>query len=165
MRAGTHIVAGVAVGYFAGALAGLEPLSIAALGALGGVVAMVPDIDHPQSAIRRKTGVLGSLAAVGMSHRGITHTVPAVLLFGLLASLVGGPLILIVVSMAYASHLVLDACTPSGVPLLWPLTNRRMHLLPHPLWVRTGSMREKGVLLGMMALTVFVSYQASISGF
>lgn len=159
MRAGTHIVAGVAVGYFAGALGGLEPLSIAALGALGGLVALIPDIDHPQSAIRRKTGRIGTLAAFWMNHRGITHTVPAVALVAALSAIFVAPLVVVVVSMAYASHLALDACTPSGVPLLWPLTNRRMHLLPHALRVRTGSMREKGVLLAMVAMTLVTAYR------
>jgi inner membrane protein len=164
MRAGTHIVAGVGVGYLVGAAAGMEPLAIAALGALGGLAAMVPDIDHPQSAIRRKTGRIGTLAAFWMSHRGITHTVPAVAVVLLVASLLVAPIVALVVSMAYASHLVLDACTPSGVPLAWPLTDARIHLLPKPLRVRTGSFREKGVLLGLVVVLLVTAWNGRGAG-
>ena len=73
MRGGTHITAGVIVGYALATSAGLSPVEVLALGAVGGLCAMIPDIDHPQSAIRHKTGLLGDLAAFWMKHRGITH--------------------------------------------------------------------------------------------
>jgi inner membrane protein len=152
MRAGTHILAGVFVGYAVGAGAALSPVELYALGAVGGLCAMIPDIDHPQSAIRRKTGLLGHLAAFWMNHRGITHTLLAVLLMLLISSLLVSPLVALVMTAAYASHLLLDACTPSGVPVFGPVSWRRVHALPRGLRVRTGSFAEKGVLLGMLVL-------------
>ena len=160
MRAGTHIIAGVMVAYALGGSAELTPIQIGALGALGGLVALLPDIDHPNSAIRAKTGLLGTLAAFWMTHRGITHTLPAVLVVWALAALLSSPLVALVCAAAYASHLVLDACTPSGVMLLWPLSNRRLHLLPRALWIRTGSFRERGVALALGAVLVWSAWPA-----
>jgi inner membrane protein len=152
MRAGTHVVAGVAVGYLIGVGAAWTPLSIAALGALGGVVAMVPDIDHPQSAIRRTTGRIGTLAAFWMNHRGITHTMLAAAVWGLVCALLLPGNVALTMFYGYLSHIALDMCTPSGVPFWGPLTWRRYHLLPGGLQVRTGSFAEKGVLLGLVSV-------------
>jgi len=155
MRGGTHIIAGVLVGYVVGASAGVPLLDSAALGAVGGLAAMLPDIDHPQSAIRRKTGVLGTLAAFWMNHRGITHSALAVLIVGLVATLLSQPLMTAAIAGGYASHLLLDSCTPAGIPLFWPAA-RRIHLLPSVVRIRTGSFAERGVALAMVAL-MFVS--------
>jgi inner membrane protein len=158
MRAGTHIVAGVAVGYVIGVAAAWTPLSIAALGALGGLCAMVPDIDHPQSAIRRKTGALGTAAAFWMNHRGITHTLLAAAVFALVCALIARPEVAAAMAGGYLSHLILDACTPSGVPFLGPLSWRRFHLLPGGMRVRTGSFAEKGVLLTFVVVLFWSSW-------
>jgi inner membrane protein len=158
MMAGTHILAGVIVGYTVGASAGLSPVELLALGAVGGLCAMIPDIDHPQSAIRRKTGLLGTMAAFWMKHRGITHTLLAVLLMLLISSLLVSPFVALVMTAAYASHLFLDACTPSGVPLFGPLSWRRVHLLPRGLRVRTGGFAEKGFLLLMLSGVVLSAW-------
>jgi inner membrane protein len=158
VKAGTHIVAGVTVGYLVGVSAGWTPLSVAALGALGGLCAMLPDIDHPQSAIRRKTGALGTAAAFWMNHRGITHTLLAAAVFALVCALIARPEVAAAMAGGYLSHLLLDACTPSGVPFLGPLSWRRVNLLPAALRVRTGSFAEKGVLLvltGALFLSVW----------
>jgi inner membrane protein len=158
MKAGTHIVAGVTVGYLVGVSAGWTPLSIAALGALGGLFALIPDIDHPQSAIRRKTGILGTAAAFWMTHRGITHTLVAAAVFGLFCALIARPEVALTMFGGYLSHLILDGCTPAGVPLFGPLSWRRVNLLPAALRVRTGSFAEKGVLLvltGALFLSVW----------
>lgn len=163
MRAGTHIMAGIAVAYALGANAGLSYLQIGALGAVGGLCALIPDIDHPQSAIRRKTGILGTMAAFWMNHRGITHTLLAAALVALLSAALLPELIAATIAGAYLSHLVLDACTISGVPLLGPLTWRRFHLLPAIARVRTGSLREQGALLAMVVV-VFLS-EASRAGY
>ena len=152
MRAGTHIVAGVAVGYIVGVAAAWTPLSIAALGALSGLAAMAPDIDHPQSAIRRKTGILGTAAAFWMTHRGITHTLVAAAVFALVCALLFRVEVAAAMAGGYLTHLILDACTPSGVPFFGPLTWRRFHLLPGGLQVRTGSFAEKGVLLALVCV-------------
>ena len=155
MKVGTHIIAGVMAGYIVGATAGLPLLESGALGAVGGVAAMLPDIDHPHSAIRRKTGVLGTLAAFWMKHRGITHSIAALAVVWGVMLFIGQPLIGAAVVGGYASHLLLDGCTPAGVPLFWP-ASRRVHLLPSVVRIRTGSFAEQGVALLLIAL-LFVS--------
>ena len=155
MKGGTHILAGALVGYSVGAMAGLPLFESGALGAVGGLAAMLPDIDHPQSAIRRKTGAVGTLAAFWMSHRGITHSALAVLLVGLVAALLSQPLFAAAIAGGYASHLILDGCTLSGIPFFWPAA-RRIHLLPSGVRIRTGSFAEQGVALMLIAL-LFVS--------
>jgi inner membrane protein len=61
--------------------------------------------------------------------------------------------------LGYGSHLLGDALTRSGVPLLYP-NPRRVHLLPKPLRLLTGSWGEDGVLLllAMVALPLLLSH-------
>lgn len=155
MKAGTHIIAGVTAGYAVGAIVGLPLFESAALGVIGGLAAMLPDIDHPQSAIRRKTGVVGNLAAFWMKHRGITHSILATLAVWAVIALFSRPLVTAAVVGGYASHLLLDGCTLAGVPLFWP-NQTRVHLMPSALRIRTGSFAEQGVALALIAL-LFVS--------
>jgi inner membrane protein len=158
MRGGTHITAGVIVGYALATSAGLSPVEVLALGAVGGLCAMIPDIDHPQSAIRHKTGLLGDLAAFWMKHRGITHTLAIAAVFGLVSWYLLPPLVALVMAGGYLSHLLLDALTPSGVPLLWPLTWAPVKLLPRGLRIRTGGMAEKGFVLLMLSGVVLSTW-------
>ena len=61
-------------------------------------------------------------------------------------------------SLGYLSHLLLDGCTKTGVPLWYPCP-RRVWLLPQPLRVTTGSAAEDIVLvlLAMLCLGLFLS--------
>ena len=58
-------------------------------------------------------------------HRGITHTALAAVLLAVLVArwnrAAGAA-----VGVGYASHLVIDATTPAGVPLLYPLSTARV---------------------------------------
>jgi inner membrane protein len=101
-------------------------------------LAMVPDYDQRVSFV---------------SHRGVTHTLAFAVLFGLALGAVAGTLAEaggIAVSGSFAvldyevaslqafgflmgtftmlSHLAADALTPSGVPLVWPLSDYRFSL-------------------------------------
>jgi inner membrane protein len=150
MMAGTHMAAGLAVGYAAGVASGLPPTEILILCGVGALSALVPDVDHPNSALRRRTGVPGHLAFFWMKHRGITHTIPALVLVSIMSALLLPLVVAVVIAGGYASHLLLDAFTRSGVPLAWPLTWSSVRLLPRPLQVRTGSWREQAFLFGML---------------
>ena len=150
MMAPTHMAAGVLVGYGVGVYTGQPFEQVALLAGLGALCALLPDIDHPNSLIRKRTGVLGWLAGGWMKHRGITHTTPAVIAVGLVAALLLPTVAALVVFGAYASHLLLDAFTRSGVPLAWPLTWGSVRLLPRPLQVRTGGWREGAFMLALL---------------
>ena len=92
--------------------------------AIGG---LLPDLDHPQSVLGRRLPMISVPLARLFGHRGMTHSLFAVVI--LLAALVavttmyswGGvawlvpPLII-----GYLSHILGDSMTPSGIPLFWP---------------------------------------------
>jgi inner membrane protein len=50
-------------------------------------------------------------------------------------------------SIGYLSHLLADAMTMSGVPLWWPVGEKRVHVLPPGLRLRTGSLAEYAMLM------------------
>jgi membrane-bound metal-dependent hydrolase YbcI (DUF457 family) len=67
-----------------------------------------------------------------------------------------GPWIGIGFSVGYLSHLLSDGCTRSGIPLV-PRATARLHLLPRPLRVRTGTGGETAfTLLYTIALVAVV---------
>lgn len=83
-----------------------------------------------------------AVRTVAGGHRGRTHTLLAlVLLFGG-AWYIGLPPWALAFLVAYASHLLADSLTRSGIPLLWPLAGRRFHLLPFGIKLTTGSWVE-----------------------
>jgi inner membrane protein len=137
MLARSHVIMGVALGGVLAVAQGQPPdaqtLGLVALGAL------LPDIDHPGSAVGRRLAVISVPVAAIFGHRGFTHSLLA--LAGCIAALVAGgwghdwaqPL-----AIGYISHLLADMLTPSGVPLLWPW--RRVFTFP--VTVKTGSLGE-----------------------
>lgn len=145
MMAGSHVVLGAALWAVTAKLTGApaadpQALAAAALGAL------LPDIDHPQSWAGRKMKPISVPLALVVGHRGVTHSLLAVLAcLGVLAVMglgwAAAPVVL-----GYLSHLAGDALTPSGVPLLWP--SRRRFTLN---LCRTGSLIEI-VLVAAIAL-------------
>jgi inner membrane protein len=125
------------------------PLVLAVVGSL------LPDLDAEHAALSEWgwTGSLGKLrpfrpladVASHLPHRGPTHSAWAlwVVAAGVsppLAALVGWPTAL-ALPCGYASHVLLDMCTVSGVPVLWP-DRRRFWLLPPRLRVTTGTLPE-----------------------
>jgi len=58
----------------------------------------------------------------------------------------------------YLSHLAGDGCTKSGIPLV-PRTSARLHLLPRPLRIRTGSFGET-VFTVLYALALVAAFGA-----
>ncbi|MBI2877577.1 MAG: metal-dependent hydrolase [Candidatus Tectomicrobia bacterium] len=157
MRAHSHAIFG-----FAGAIAlntvvpylPTRPDLLA--GALAAIVlgGLVPDIDANESRIRqithtnRRSGCLGLLVSWLMpAHRGLTHEPMVVLLLAALALWLRH-LLLWAFALGYAFHLLSDALTRFGIPLLgrW-----RLHLLPKPFRIKTGSWAEHliSVILGM----------------
>ncbi len=107
--------------------------------------------------VRLAAGVLNVLSRllsrlvrfVSGGHREGTHWLPlwallSVGVFALTAPLAvaqGGPYIGIGFCAGYLSHLIGDACTRTGIPLA-PHLATRLHLLPRPLRIRTGSAGE-----------------------
>jgi len=96
--------------------------------------ATVPDLDR----------LLGQWA-----HRKATHSAIGLAVFsgtvllisGSIRSAAVGPLVLAAI-VGYVSHLVTDALTAHGIPLLWP-DDRRVYLLPERYRISTGGKRRK----------------------
>ena len=124
--------------------------------------ALAPDLDAERSEIKSTLGLLGSASGVllslfGIRHRGLTHYgLTAVLVFiisSLLGWRLGYPDVGLAFGLGYLSHLLADALTLSGVPLLWPLPGN-VHLLPRPLRLRTGGLAEQILFLGLVVIVL-----------
>lgn len=152
----THVVIGVAAGLaVAGDALQVDWSDLTTLSQLGWIVtlaalgALLPDIDTGSSTISRFLWLprllLSPLFAL-IPHRGPTHSllmlVPLSVIFAL------HPLYGPVFVAGYASHIMADMLTKSGVKLLYPLPyNAR--LLPKFAAIRTGGLVELAVLIGM----------------
>jgi inner membrane protein len=111
---------------FALVLVGRPDLAVVGGGAVLWL-AMLPDSDH---------------RIPGLSHRGPTHTLAFAALVGVagagvgvgLATVLDGgratlvPFGFAIGALAVLAHLLADALTPAGVPLLWPLSGRSFSL-------------------------------------
>lgn len=151
MRGGTHALAGITIALITSVPA--PPLQLFGVAIAGAIGALMPDLDHPHSALSRRVWIAGASLRMAVSHRGATHSLLAFCAALLLTGLSPAHWQHIVTSAAvgYCSHIVLDAMTVSGVPLLWPW-KRRFRLLP----LRTGGIFEK--LLALAMLTGLVWY-------
>lgn len=146
MLATTHLVFGGITAAALGktGLVALDPITLAA-GAFG---ALLPDIDHPGSAVGRRVWPVSMLISGLFGHRGITHSLFAVAaLLGAAAFYLSAlPGWAIAMAAGYLSHLAADWLTPSGIPLLWP--NRRKFASPHP--IQTGGLGEFALTAGLV---------------
>ena len=136
--------------------------ALAVLGGVGAVaLARLPDYD---------------LRVPFVEHRGVTHTL---LFLGLVAAVLGGcgyhaagafgteptrtaglgVVVAVIAVVAVGSHLLADALTPAGVPLLWPLSGRRFSA---DVATASNPLANYGLLaLGMVAC-IAVGYVAGL---
>ena len=175
----THLMCGL------GSLWVLEPFGVGSSDSyalwIGGAMlgSLLPDLDASESKIRhlgwRQGGLrveplqpLAALAHRAFGHRGFLHSVGGLAFCAALvapaAKYLGGDFYGGIL-LGYASHLLADALTKSGIPLwqLWPSARaRRVHLLPRPLRFTTGSMAEEAffVLAATGALALLMRHLA-----
>jgi membrane-bound metal-dependent hydrolase YbcI (DUF457 family) len=115
---------------------------------------LAPDIDRAGSSIARMAGLptraMAWIVQHSLGHRGPLHSALAVALvfafgeaLGVGAGLrnLGGPF-----AFGWATHVLLDALTARGVPLLWPLPVRLR--LP-PGFVTGGSVEQVVLVIGL----------------
>jgi membrane-bound metal-dependent hydrolase YbcI (DUF457 family) len=131
-------------------------VAAAALGSL------LPDLDAAESKIKHlqiggvKPFLLPSqLIHRQTGHRSLLHSLMALVYVALLGIVIAaclGPIAAFALWLGYATHLLADACTRAGIPLLYPRM-RRFHLLPKPLRIVTGSQAED-VIFALLALSV-----------
>jgi membrane-bound metal-dependent hydrolase YbcI (DUF457 family) len=170
MRGHTHIIFGLTTLAVANQVhpfiqphpAGGVPAGVAVCAGAAILGALAPDIDAEDSTIKRELGLVGkvtsfALSLAGVKHRGLTHyaiTTVVVMVAGyLIGSYFGWPDAGLAFGLGYLSHFLTDGMTKYGVPL-WP--GRKIHLLPRPLRIRTGSFAETLVALAGMFVLVWL---------
>lgn len=126
---------------------------------------LFPDIDEPQSTIGRYTAIVSIFLSLFVKHRGITHTVGAILLYasvGFLAYLFIAKSWVIWATSAFIVgnivHVIGDMLTSSGVEILNPITTRKFYLLPRNMRFKTGGAIERFALLPILSLCVAFIY-------
>jgi inner membrane protein len=122
--------------------------------AIGG---LMPDLDHPKSALGRRLPFISLPLSSLFGHRGFTHSlVMVVVMFVGLAYVTKYPdysmgrWMVTPLCVGYLSHILGDAFTPSGVPLFYPKkTTYSLNLF------KTRSPLET-VFVGTFTLSVFI---------
>ena len=152
MMGHTHMLIGAALGLGVALSTHADSNHTLLLLGVGGLVALLPDIDHPKAPIRRKLGCLGNLLFGRLKHRGITHTLIAILAVAAAAYSALPPLIGELVIMAYYSHILADMLTVSGLPVFWPYKKESYHLLPKRFCMTTNTLPEHLISLGLVVL-------------
>lgn len=175
----THVMAGLSTLWLieAGAATGVLPaLSGEQIALLAGATAfgsLLPDLDAAQSKIKHlsvsgiKPFYLPSqLIFTTLGHRTYLHSLYGLAGISVIAAALSpftNWLAALAMVAGYASHLALDACNPSGIPLLYP-NRRKFYLLPKFLRIATGSPPEEifFIFFALLALLFFLSQLATV---
>lgn len=165
----THLMAGLSALWLFELVPGTAPANIAIIAAGAALGSLLPDLDASESKIKHlsisgvKPFLLPSQIVYNqVGHRSFLHSLIGLTYVAIccaaLSALTGreGAIALLV---GYASHLLTDAATKSGIPLLYPRT-KRFHLLPKALRLTTGSQAEEVifVILSLCAMTFFLHH-------
>jgi inner membrane protein len=130
---------------------------------LAGYGALMADIDLPGSAISSMlkpisivyNWIEGKLCRI--KHRGLTHSIFAVLLLALMFWYTNYNQYLLYFSIGYISHIFLDLLTVAGVPLIYPISKFHFKLG----CVKTGSGGENivcTILYSVFCTLVYIYY-------
>lgn len=165
MKGNSHVVIGALGGVIACCTPSPSPTigMVLACMVVGGITALVPDIDHRHSTISHKVGIL-RWVVFWLPHRGFTHSLLAVALVGAGAWALVGAGVPVVVGISlvvgYASHIVADMLTVRGVMLLYP----KNIFVGFPIRIRTGGIIE-ALIAFMCACALVYLLVAKTAGF
>lgn len=156
MMGKTHLAGGIACGC-AAAMAYPTVGTKAAVIIMGAVGGLVPDIDHKNSKLSHKLPVLSWIARLFSGHRGLFHCPMFYAALYILIWLLPIQNLLVAAGinglfLGICSHLLLDACTVNGIPLLFPVSQKNIHLLK----IRTNSGAELLVRVALIILTGYL---------
>jgi inner membrane protein len=119
------------------------------------VGALLPDLDHPGSAIAHSSVLVRPFAwgaHLAFGHRGLLHSLLMVAVVGYVGVRLVGGVFGLALAWGYLWHLLADFLTVQGVPFFLPLWGGRLHL---PLLaIRTGSFAEAIYLVAISVLAV-----------
>ena len=173
MTGPSHILLGVSSVWLIRAIPGAVGTLTAVQGSSPGLIvgaavlgALLPDLDAAHSTIKYlRVGVRfqpfllpAHVLSRELGHRGLLHSLAGLVLLWIW---LGFPLLLwlgwqpsLALALGIGSHLLGDASTKSGIPLLYPQPGR-WHLLPKGLRLTTGSLAEEAVF-GVFILPVLL---------
>lgn len=143
----THRLAGICTGAVVSSLVVPTPYVSASIGFYGlitvsaAIGSYLPDIDEPSSKVGKVFKPVSMLAKGVAGHRGMFHTpiMAILLLLGLVALknyyarvayLEYFEYFLLGIISGFLSHLFVDSLTVSGVPWLWPISQKRISIAP-----------------------------------
>ncbi|MBW2984907.1 metal-dependent hydrolase [Candidatus Woesearchaeota archaeon] len=112
--------------------------------------ALIPDIDAPQSKLGSRVGILSRIIKLLVGHRTIFHSVFAAALSSGLVWFFVNPTYGTALFVGYASHLVIDCLTKSGINFLHPISNFRISG-----FITTGGFSENLLLIGIVIVDVW----------
>jgi inner membrane protein len=145
MMAKSHVIVGLAAWVAAAPVLHLSPVDPIYLG-LAVCGSLLPDIDHPQSWVGRRSRPVSTVIAALLGHRGITHSAVAVVgLVALLAHSGSRRGAASAFAIGYLSHMAADLLTPRGLRLAWPMRRTWGMKL-----CRTGSPAEPIIVLVLL---------------
>jgi inner membrane protein len=167
MRGTTHLFAGISSLWLWVLLSqGTVQESLPFLVVCASLGSLLPDLDAQNSTIKqlkiigvRPFAIPSAVINKSFGHRGLLHSaVGLCLIVGIVSplSVFIGWKAIAAVGLGYASHLVTDAMTPSGIPVFFPKT-RRFHILPKRLRITTGSLAED-LLFPLFTTSVFLLF-------
>lgn len=152
MKYKTHTIGGMLAGVILiQAFPSPHPLILIASATIGG---LLPDLDHSGSYLGRRIKPVSKGINKLFGHRGITHAPMIISILFLILHLLFKlevPLFL-GLWIGSLSHVFLDALTVSGVPLFYPLSKKKISLLP----LKTGGMGEVVITVTMSLLLFYL---------
>jgi membrane-bound metal-dependent hydrolase YbcI (DUF457 family) len=152
MNRTAHSLIGMGCGLATAHVLGINPLYGATLSVVG---AGIPDIDL-RWAPRHYTPRPGSCCKLN-EHRGPTHAPVVAILAGMALGAVTAPWIGLMLAVGWFSHCFADSASYMGIPWLWPLSARRIRLLPYGFRVRSGTtVVELPIAFGVLALGLYL---------
>ena len=117
--------------------------------------ALFPDIDTTRSGMGKRLKPLSNILQY-MGHRGFLHSLMGMFFSGsllwILVLILGIQTSLMPFFLGYSSHLFLDALTPKGINILFPLKTK----IKGP--IRTDSISERILFTLFLLLAVYVVY-------
>lgn len=136
MNKNAHIIAGVTVGIYLSSQLELTPMQSFLCVTSSVIGSLLPDLDTPNSYLGRRMLLISYPLSKLFGHRTITHSFLLwTILFIAYPSFFQGNTHGIICFGTYGgvlSHLLLDLISPIGIPLFYPISKYRFHLLPKP---------------------------------
>jgi len=158
MRGTSHLATGLAFGATVAALTLPLPL-VVPCAVVTGIGALAPDLDTRRSIASKALPPLSWVvraASLG-KHRTLTHWLPLWAGLSYLAIVLTTPwplaqIVAVMFCAGYILHLLEDALTFDGIPLVLPVGH--WHLLPWPLRFRSGGRIEPVIVAGLLLACV-----------